>query len=395
MCHEPLKVLYLINALPQVGPVNVLEAIIRGLDRRYVEPHILVLRCEDPSDHDAVFASLGVSVGYLRCSYWTLELRTARVAARVAQYADRLGCKLLHLHGYHPDLIGGQLSGRFVTVSTQHNISSEDFFYSKGRLIGLYMNVRLRRALSRLTALVGITQHVATFVRSQHPGGEVRTIYNGVDVARFRPVQSSEERTALRQRLLPTLPPDAELWLVCGSLSHLKDPLTAVRAFVQLLSVGQLSERAYLVFLGEGGLRGEIEQMLGEVLADRVLLLGFRSNVQDYMRVANYLIAPSHSEGFGLNVIEAMLSGLVPIVSDIPAHRELLVILPRYEELIFASGDAHALGLSMQKARGLSLSREERASVAEAFSQETMAAMYMDLYARLHAGSSGLGNHYN
>lgn len=383
MSHVSPRVLYLINALPQVGPVNVLESLIRGLDRQRVEPYILVLRSEDPSGHDRVFTDLGVSVMYLRCSHWQLELCTWAVARRVAEYADRLGAKILHLHGYHPDLIGGLLSGRYVTISTQHNISREDYRLGKGWLIGSYMHARLWRALRRQTALVGITEYVTAFARSQHPLGRIYTIYNGVDTARFAPL-GIEERAHKRLRLLPDLPSDAVLWLVCGSLSRLKDPMTAVRAFVQLLSVGKLTDRDYLIFLGDGSLRVELGREVGELLKGRIQLLGFCSNVEEYMAVADYLIAPSHSEGFGLNVVEALLSSLVPITSSIPAHRELLEGFPRLAELTFTPGDAHALGLSMQQARELRLTEEERTMAATAFSQETMAKRYTHLYMQLY-----------
>lgn len=377
-----LRVLYLINSLPQVGPVNVLESLIRGLDRQLVEPHILVLRGEDPSGHDAVFAALGVRVGYLRCSHWELELRTRSVAQRVAGYADEVGAQILHLHGYHPDLIGGLLSEGYVTISTQHNISREDYLLGKGRLLGSYMNARLWRALRKQTALVGITEHVSAFARVQHSSGRIYTIHNGVDTARFAPLEA-EERAVLRLRLLPDLPPDAVLWLVCGSLSRRKDPMTALRTFIQLLSVGELTDRDYLLFLGDGPLRAELEREVGKLLEGRILLLGFCSNAEEYMAVADYLIAPSHSEGFGLNVVEALLSGLVPIASCIPAHRELLEGLPRLVGLAFPPSDVYTLGQSMQQARGLRLAEEERRVAATAFSQETMARRYTELYIQL------------
>lgn len=382
MSIEPTVILYLINALPQVGPVNVLESLIRGLDRARFAPHILVLRSEDPSGHDGVFSALGVPIAYLRCSYIDLELRTRRVAERVARHAAAVGAQILHLHGYHPDLIGGQLTGRYITISTQHNISIEDYCLGKGRLLGTYMSFRLWRALARQTAIVGISDRVCAYCSTQLPRGRIYRMYNGVDTQRFRPLPPSE-RVAERQRLFPNLPADAQMWLVCGSLSRLKAPTTALRAFVHLLSVGALSERDYLVFLGDGPLRSALEQQRGAALQDRVLLLGFRSNVEEYMRVADYLIAPSQSEGFGLGVVEGLLSGLVPVLSDIPAHRELLAPLPRLGGLTFAPTDAHALGERMIEARGLSLRDEERQRIARAFSRETMAGEYMQLYAQL------------
>lgn len=379
MYTKKFKILYLINALSQVGPVNVLESIIRGLDRSLYEPHILVLRSEDDCGHDAVFAHLAVSIGYLRCSLWAMEITTGRVAERVAHYADALGANLLHLHGYHPDLLGACLSRRYRSVSTQHNVAIEDFRYAKGKFLGSYMAYRLWQALPRLTALVGISERVSSYCLGQCPELQVSTIYNGIDTERFRAVRAAE-RVELRKRLFPELPTDAELWLVCGALIPRKDPMCSLRAFVQLLSIGALSDKAHLLFLGDGPLLDTCRQSVGTLMLERVHFLGFRPNVQEYLAAGDYLISASHSEGFGLNVVEAILAGQSVVISDIGAHRELLQGLPKYLELMFAPGDAHALGQSMLRVRGMSLTEAERELVAERFSERLMAQRYMELY---------------
>lgn len=378
-----MKILYLINALPKVGPVNVLESIIRGLDREVYKPHILVLRSEDTQGNDSIFRLLEVDITYLHLSLWTLELRTKSVAFQIKQYAQTIGADIIHLHGYHPDLLGNYLSDRYPTVSTQHNIAVEDFRYSKGYLVGSYMSYRLWHALSDKVTLVGISERVSTYCRQSSPRSYTKTIYNGVSTTRFR-LHSPEECKSLRLRLLPELPSGAEIWLVLGSLCSRKDPMTIIRAFVQLLSVGALSDESYLIFLGDGPLRTQCEQTLGDLMAERVRFLGFQPNAEEFLATADYLISASHSEGFGLNVIEAILSGVVPIVSNIAAHRELLRGLPRYEALTFSPLDTLGLGRSILAAKGMKMQLSERELVAHRFSEESMATQYMLLYKELY-----------
>lgn len=62
---------------------------------------------------------------------------------------------------------------------------------------------------------------------------------------------------------------------------------------------------------------GETFRFLGPV-SEQALL--------DQLQRAERAVYPSRYEGFGVAVVEAMAAGIAPIVSDIPAHRELVTL---------------------------------------------------------------------
>ncbi len=76
--------------------------------------------------------------------------------------------------------------------------------------------------------------------------------------------------------------------------------------------------------IGEGDeeemLRTEIQKLQ---LSDKVELLGYKSNVQDYLKEADIFLMPSSYEGFGLAAVEAMNASLPSILSNVKGLREL------------------------------------------------------------------------
>jgi glycosyltransferase involved in cell wall biosynthesis len=60
-------------------------------------------------------------------------------------------------------------------------------------------------------------------------------------------------------------------------------------------------------------------------LGDRLRLLGYRDDVAAVLAAADVFALPSHFEGLPMSVIEAMLSGLPVVASDISGPREQVV----------------------------------------------------------------------
>ncbi len=106
---------------------------------------------------------------------------------------------------------------------------------------------------------------------------------------------------------------DSPVILGAGRLTQQKDFSTLIRAFDQLL--GQRD--AYLVILGEGDDRPELETLVEELgIQNRVDLLGFADNPYKYMRKADVFVLSSAWEGFGNVIVEAMVCGTTVVATD-------------------------------------------------------------------------------
>jgi glycosyltransferase involved in cell wall biosynthesis len=79
------------------------------------------------------------------------------------------------------------------------------------------------------------------------------------------------------------------------------------------------------VMCGDGPRRPHLERMARSLgVADRVVFKGYVDNLWDLMKRADVLVSLSRVEGCPNVVLEAMACGCPLVVSDIPAHREML-----------------------------------------------------------------------
>jgi GalNAc-alpha-(1->4)-GalNAc-alpha-(1->3)-diNAcBac-PP-undecaprenol alpha-1,4-N-acetyl-D-galactosaminyltransferase len=76
---------------------------------------------------------------------------------------------------------------------------------------------------------------------------------------------------------------------------------------------------------GAGNLLSQIHDKIRSLgLRDRVELLGYRADAYELMQQGDVLISPSWHEGMPNVFLEALAVGLPCLVSDIPAHREIV-----------------------------------------------------------------------
>ncbi|PZO18562.1 MAG: sugar transferase [Burkholderiales bacterium] len=137
-------------------------------------------------------------------------------------------------------------------------------------------------------------------------------IANGVDTDTFAPRVGH----AAPVPGCPFVP--GQHWLVgtVGRLQTVKNQPLLARAFVRLLREHpEMTERARLVIVGEGPLRGEIESTLAAAgLQAHAWLPGARDDIAHILRMLDVFVLPSQAEGTSCTLQEAMASGL-PVVA--------------------------------------------------------------------------------
>lgn len=137
---------------------------------------------------------------------------------------------------------------------------------------------------------------------------QVVVIPNGRDHRRFRPT-TTDERRAARKRL--GLDPDVPLAGFVGSMSWDKQPLLAVEAIARCEGVS-------LVMAGSGPLEAEV-QAAATTCGGRVTILGAVADPRDVYRSIDALLLTSRTEGMPGVVIEAGLSGVPTVATDVGA----------------------------------------------------------------------------
>ncbi|MFD9406480.1 glycosyltransferase family 4 protein [Streptomyces sp. NPDC059989] len=204
-------------------------------------------------------------------------------------------------------------------------------------------------------------------------GDRVRLIHHGVDTGLFHPAVDGAGVRA-RYGVGP-----GDLFVVsAGRLKPRKGHLELVRAVarldrtdVRLLIAGSVSS-ASVAYAEE--LRRAVEEsgLGGRVTIDRSL--GHR-DMPAVLAAADVVAQPSHEEGLGLSVLEAMSSGRPVVTCSVPGIREILsspdlaVLAPPGEPAALAKALSRCLDDEDLRA---SLARRGREHVLRHFSQQRM-----------------------
>ncbi|MBD3251260.1 glycosyltransferase [Candidatus Uhrbacteria bacterium] len=182
-------------------------------------------------------------------------------------------------------------------MSTAHNIDHDDSFVRR----------RARRwANHQMDQVIPITKAVETYVQSDLgvPKDQLHLIPNGVDLDRL-PIREPRRRSST-----PTL-------IIVGRLELQKGHETLLRALANvhppwlLQVVGSGSQERTLK---------ELAESLG--IVSRIRFLGIRHDIGSLLACADLFLFPSHWEGMGLALMEAMAVGVPSLASDLPSIAE-------------------------------------------------------------------------
>ena len=136
------------------------------------------------------------------------------------------------------------------------------------------------------------------------------------------------------------LPLDKKIILFSGKYIEKKRPFDLLEAFNRLGN-----ENYFLVMVGEGKLRTEMESFIKNNKLKNVLLTGFvnQGEIPAYYKVANvFVMCSGIGETWGLAVNEAMIFG-TPIIVSRTSGCSADLVKEGYNGFIFAEGDIEAL----------------------------------------------------
>lgn len=196
-------------------------------------------------------------------------------------------------------------------VHTYHTIY-EDYthYYSPSRTVGRKVVESFsRRVLEGTDAVIVPTAKVAALLSGYGVDRPTHVIPTGLDLARFRPARTAQERAdvrTLRERL--GIAPGQKVLLSVSRLAKEKN----LEEVLDLVAAADRDD-AVLVMVGDGPHRAELEAHAAALgIAQRVRFTGVVSpgEIQRWYRVGDVFLSASRSETQGLTFIEALASGL-------------------------------------------------------------------------------------
>jgi glycosyltransferase involved in cell wall biosynthesis len=138
-----------------------------------------------------------------------------------------------------------------------------------------------------------------------------------VDNARFQAGARSARATRENLRNLLGLERNRPIILFVGKLIERKRPADVLEAYARMVLSGD-GANPYLLYIGEGKLRQQLEARAAALRLDAVKFLGFKnqSELPAFYDLCDLFVMPTVYEPWGLVVNEVMNAGRAVVISD-------------------------------------------------------------------------------
>ncbi|RLD62354.1 MAG: hypothetical protein DRI95_13160 [Bacteroidetes bacterium] len=363
---KKINILYLVSTLKRSGPINIVYGIIKKLNLKKFNVHILTLSKEENGSMIELFEKLNIKILTLNLSRIQGVLKNR---GKVQLIVNHYKIDIVHSHGFRADKINSIL--QYVkSISTIHNFPGEDYLMKFGKVKGRIMEINHTNAIKKISMPISCSKSISEKFNSKY-GIKTDYIQNGIDIGFFN--NSNKSKNELKKELGLQL--DKIVFIVSGSLIARKDPYTIMKAFDQFED-----SDCFLIFIGSGDLYNELVEINKN---KNIKFYGKVSNIIDYLIASDFYISTSISEGLPNSVLEAMSLGLPPILSNIPSHKE--IVGENYDYLIKIY-DFDDLAYRIKKITNDDydkLSIESIKTVKENFTSTLMSKKYKEKYIAL------------
>lgn len=350
----------------------------RGMDRRLFDTELL---CAPGGPLIDLVRNWGMKVRTLKALVQPLNpLKDLLALIHMTIFLKHNPYHIVHTHNSKAGFLGrlaAKLAGIPVIVHTVHGFAFHAQEPSWRQL--------LFRSLERLASrwcdkMIFISQPLIDWGLREGVAPEKKTIkiYSGIELDRFRPVPEKEKE---RLRKKWGISRDDTVIGFVSKLWEGKGHLNLIEAFKR---IKQEIENAKLVIVGEGYLYAQLVRRVERLgLKDSVLFTGFQSDVPDIIATFDVAVLPSHFEGMGRVLLEAMAMEKPVVASRVGGIPDL--VEHGINGFLVAPGDVNGLAEALIKTlndKGLAekMGKAGRKMISEKFSADHMVGSIEELY---------------
>lgn len=360
-----ITLIFITSTLRQSGPTIQLFNIIKHLNPSEYKVHILTLSPEPNNTYWKYFEQLGINLHSLNFSrikgFFLAKKYLRKLIAEIQP-------DLIHTQGIRADsLISSIKEVKPIWLLTAHNYPLHDFPMKFGRIRGILMAQRHIKVMQSCPNVVACSQTIATQLAKHSI--KAQAIANGAEIN----FGKSNNDISVNLKHL-----EKPIFISVGSLIKRKNMKMVIDAFNDYAK----NNKGSLIILGDGSQKENLKRMSSE----RVQLLGNVSNVADYLKIADYFISASLSEGLPNTVLEALTSGIPVLLSDIPSHLEIAEKCPNCCHIFPLANDSNVLAKFMNNISSIFLNQTEddiKFVARKFFSAQVMSEQYQNKYRSL------------
>jgi glycosyltransferase involved in cell wall biosynthesis len=245
---------------------------------------------------------------------------------QIHQLLKKTQFDILHTHGgtagFWIRLVAAMSKRRPVIVHTYHGLHYLNVLEKAGQAIQQKVKRVSFRLIDRL--LLSYTDRIICVCKSDYDkaiAAGVATIdrtsivYNGIEIDKFSmPIDRSVARKIFN------IDPTEFVFGNVGRLHEQKGHEFLLKAFAKI------NVQARLVIIGDGRLRDELMILADQLkISDRVLFLGARADIHEFLSAIDIFIMPSLWEGQPIALLEALAIGIPSIASAVDGIPEIIV----------------------------------------------------------------------
>ena len=356
-----IRVLHVVLNLHQGGLERVVGELIKHVRQADFEQHVLALQ---------FLGDLAVDIGRAaQLHVWETPTRASMVYPRtLADQIRSIQPDVVHVHSgaWFKGSLAARMAGVRAVVYTDHGRQSPD------PLINRVLDNLASRRTDRVVAVSAtLADHLRRRVVPR--GCEVTVIPNGVDTVRFSPGSNSVPHPVVARSVIGSV----------GRLDRVKGFDVMLDAFDSLWE-RRAEANVDLVIVGDGPERKQLADRIEQSPhRARIHLTGWAGDIEIVLRSFDLFTMTSWSEGTSMSLLEAMSTGLCPVVTDVGGNAHVLG--PELRHRLVPPGNAQEIAAAwlagIDDAERLRADgRRARARVIEHFSVDAMAAAYESLY---------------
>lgn len=278
------------------------------------------IACSIDKEVDKILINKGVTVYNIPFSRQPLSSGNIKAFKKLIEIQKKNNYDIVHVHTPIASIYGRLLKLKFKNLKTIYTAHGYHFLKG-GSKTGWIVYYPIEKMMAKLTDVtININKEDYEITKNKLKPQNCYYLKGvGIDLTKYK---SLDEEQKIKKRLELGLKDNDFVVIMIAELNENKNHIQLIKA-LEMLKNKHKNIKALCV--GEGNeLNGLIEEIKTRGLEDNIKFLGFRTDVNELINIADIGVLLSYREGLPRNIMELMANGKKVIATDIRGNRDLI-----------------------------------------------------------------------
>ena len=308
------KILFLTSSLGLGGIEKSLIEVVNNLDRKLYKIEVCIKNGDEIEFLSDLRNDIKITFMYSIKMMKDIEKSKNKILKKIKKYkSKKQAIKNIQDSIEKNDIIVDFYDGNFYKyLKGIKNRKRICFIHAKVDKINIYKKGKFKEALKSYDEFYAVSEELAKEVEKVS-NKKCDYIYNLFDLEKIKEESLNINKLSKQEKKL--IKSDF-IFAASRLCDETKDFKTMIQAYKKSLELG-VKENLYIA--GAGPFEEELRELIVKNnLQDKIILLGFQKNPYIWMKNSKCFILTSKYEGFGMTLVEALVSGTPIISTDCP-----------------------------------------------------------------------------